>query len=163
MYIREIFDFEYDDVIDLIYNSVHTVCKNDYTASELNAWAPEKFNKKKFLEAMQDCFNFVAVEKGEVVGFVSAEKDGYINRLYTHRDFLNMGIASRLLLKVEHYLYDRGVYNLSLDSSVTAIGFYSKKGFSPSGVSVMKKDGVVFRNTVMKKDISGGVFDDKYE
>lgn len=156
MYIRRLLDDEYADVVKLITQTVHAVCANDYTPKELNAWAPENFDINKFRHNLSGCFNLAAFEKGMIVGFISVERSGYINRLYTHKDFLHQGIATALLKNAEAWATANGIHELSLDSSKTAEGFYIKMGFKKSGVSIINHEGVVFRNTVMKKVIFSG-------
>lgn len=151
MYIRRLLDDEYYDVVQLITQTVHSVCINDYTKEELDAWAPENFDINKFRRNLSHCYNLVAFEKGKLVGFISVERSGYINRLYTHKDFLRRGIATALYNKAEEWAKENGICEMSLDSSKTAEEFYLKLGFVKSGVSVMTHGNVVFRNTVMKK------------
>lgn len=155
MYIRRLLDDEYEDVVKLITQTVHTVCTREYTAEELDAWAPYNFDINKFRNNIYSCYNLVAIKGGRIVGFISAEVNGYINRLYTHKDFLNQGIATALYKKVEEWAIKNGIAELSLDSSRTAEGFYLKMGFTKSGVSVMERGNVIFRNTVMKKNLGG--------
>ncbi len=153
MYIRRLLDDEYEDVVKLITQTVHTVCTDDYTKEELDAWAPENFDINKFRNNIYGCYNLVAFEKGKLAGFVSATVDGYINRLYTHKDYLRRGIASALYNKVEEWAKESGIRELVLDSSKTAEGFYLKMGFTKSGISVMEHGNIVFRNSVMKKKL----------
>ena len=153
MYIRRLLDDEYEDVVKLITQTVHTVCTDDYTKEELDAWAPYGFDVKKFKNNICGCYNLVAFEKGKLVGFISATPEGYINRLYTHKDYLCHGIASALYNKVEEWAKEYGISELSLDSSKTAEGFYLKMGFEKSGVSVMEHGNIIFRNSVMKKKL----------
>ncbi len=153
MYIRKLLDDEYEEVIELIYGSVHSVCNGDYTEAELSAWAPQKFDTNKFRSALDGCFNIVMIEKRKIIGFLSMEQDGYINRVYTHKDFLRQGIATQLMLKAESYAKDHGVYELKLDSSKTAENFYLKMGFTECGISTNECNGVVFRNKTMIKNL----------
>ena len=156
MYIRRLLDDEYEDVVKLITDTVHTVCKNDYTKEELEAWAPENFNITKFKDNLSPCFNLVAFEKGKLVGFISMERNGYINRLYTHKNYLRRGIATALYKRAEQWAKEKGICEISLDSSKTAKNFYLKLGFKESGISVINHGDVIFRNTVMKKVIQNG-------
>ena len=151
MYIRKLLDDEYDKVIELIYGSVHVLCKDDYTDEQLEAWAPANFDKIKFQKALSDCYNTVMIERNEIVGFLSMEKDGYLNRLYTHKSHIGKGIASALLEDAEHWARENGIARMCLDSSKTAEGFYLKMGFSENGISVMERNGVVFKNKTMHK------------
>ena len=156
MYIRRLLDDEYEDVVKLITQTVHSVCADDYTKEELDAWAPSKFDVPKFRQNLSESLNLAAFEKGKLVGFISLERNGYINRLYTHKDFLHRGIASALFKKAEGWAMKNGICELSLDSSKTAEGFYIKMGFKKAGISTLSRGGVVLRNTVMKKVIKNG-------
>ncbi len=151
MHIRKLLDDEYEKVIKLIYDTVHTVCHEDYTKSELDAWAPDNFDRIKFQKALDGCYNIVMIEKGEIVGFLSMEKDGYVNRVYTHKDFVGKGIGSMLISDAEAHAKEHGITELSLDSSKTAEGFYIRMGFCEKGVSVLTHNGVVFKNKTMHK------------
>jgi len=156
MYIRRLLDDEYEDVVKLITDTVHTVCTRDYTKEELDAWAPENFDIKKFKSNLSPCLNLAAFEKGKIVGFISMERNGYINRLYTHKNYLRRGIATALYKKAEVWAKGKGICEISLDSSKTAKNFYLKLGFKESGISVINHGDVIFRNTVMKKVIQNG-------
>ncbi len=156
MHIRRLLDEEYNIVVKLITETVHTVCTDDYTKKELDAWAPARFDTNKFRRNLSGCLNLVAVEGSVIVGFISVERSGYINRLYTHKDYLRRGIATALYKKAEEWAKHNGIKEISLDSSKTAEGFYLKMGFEKSGISVINHGGVVFRNTVMKKVIHDG-------
>lgn len=156
MYIRRLLDDEYEDVVKLIVQTVHTVCADDYTKEELDAWAPSNFDVPKFRQNLSGSLNLAAFEKGKLVGFISLERNGYINRLYTHKDFLHRGIGEALFKKAESWAKENGICELSLDSSKTAEGFYLKMGFEKAGISTLSRGGVVLRNTVMKKVIKNG-------
>jgi len=151
MCIRKMYDGEFPVIIRLINETVHTVCAKDYTKKELDTWAPGKFDTARFIKALSPCHNLVYVKESLIVGFISMEKDGFINRLFTHKDYQRQGIASSLLKEAEKWAYRSGIREISLDSSKTAIDFYIKNGYRKSGISVIEKDGVIFRNTVMKK------------
>ena len=79
------------------------------------------------------------------------EPDGYINRLYTHKNYLKRGIAADLLKDAESRAKGDGIRELRLDSSKTAEGFYIRMGFSEKGVSVTTHNGVIFKNKTMHK------------
>ena len=151
MYIRKLLDDEYDEVINLIWQTVHSVCKNDYSEKELDAWAPMNFDTNKFRSSLANSLNLAAFKGRKIVGFISVERSGYINRLYTHKDFQRCGIATSLFEEAQKWAIENGIREMSLDSSKTAEKFYIKMGFEKAGVSVMYHGDVIFRNTIMKK------------
>lgn len=156
MVIRIMNEDELFKVINLISETVHSICQNDYTQAELNAWAPDRFDAKRFREALMPCYNLVAAEGENIIGFASINNSGYINRLFTHKDRQGEGIATKLLSELEAWAVKQGIFEFSLDSSKTAESFYIQHGFYKSGVSVISHRGVVFRNTVMKKSLKEG-------
>lgn len=156
MIIRIMNEDELSKVINLISETVHTICQRDYTQAELDAWAPDRFDAKRFREALMPCYNIVAAEGENIIGFASINNSGYINRLFTHKDRQGEGIATKLLTQMENWAVKQGIFELSLDSSKTAESFYTQHGFLKSGVSVINHRGVVFRNTVMKKNLKEG-------
>ena len=151
MHIRKLLDDEYEEVIKLIYQSVHHICKSDYTEKELSAWAPDNFDRVKFQRALNGCYNTVMIDKNDIVGFLSMEQDGYLNRLYTHKDHTGKGVATFLLEDAQEWAKNNGITEIRLDSSKTAENFYLKRGFSECGISVLTHNGVVFKNKTMHK------------
>lgn len=153
MIIRKMYDGEIYRIIELIRDTVHAICSDDYTADEINAWVPDNMNAMRFMQALNGCLNLVATDRGKIVGFISIEENGFINRLFTHKDYQRQGIATRLLKEAEKWAIKNRISTLSLDSSKTAEGFYLRRGFVKSGVSVMEREGVVFKSSIMKKVI----------
>ncbi len=151
MHIRKLLDDEFEEVINLIYETVHHACKDDYTERELFAWAPDNFDRIKFQKALDGCYNTVMVDKNGIVGFLSMEKDGYLNRLYTHKEHIGKGIATALLENAQNWAKRNGITEIRLDSSKTAEIFYLKSGFTECGVSVLAHNGVIFKNKTMHK------------
>lgn len=158
MQIREMYAGECGAVAALIYRTVHTTCSADYTRAELDAWAPENMDLKKFCKTLLKSRNFVAVEGGAIIGFASIGSDGYLNRLYVHNNFQGRGIGAELLRRAEICAARLGADSVTLDSSRTAEGFYKRMGYIKSGISVMERSGVYFRNAIMKKELSKGEF-----
>ncbi|MBR1968894.1 MAG: GNAT family N-acetyltransferase [Clostridia bacterium] len=151
MLIRKMEKSDTADVISLIYESVNSTCSKDYSPEQLDAWVPKHFNEKKFSESLYGCFNRVMICDGVISGFISVSSDGYINRLYTHSKYQNMGIASRLLEEAEKWALSMGLDSFYLDASITARKFYINRGFKDYGESLLKRGDVVINAVLMKK------------
>ncbi|MDO4563134.1 MAG: GNAT family N-acetyltransferase [Clostridia bacterium] len=140
-------------VAKLIYETVHRVCAADYTPEQLDAWAPPNMDTLRLMASLIKNYTLVATAGGVVVGVISTENDGYINRLFTHYSYQQRGIASALLLKTEQWAGKQGIRTLTLEASYTAIDFYIKKGFRITGTEKKVRNGVDFLNTKMIKDL----------
>lgn len=151
MYIRSMYPTEIKKLAELLYSSVHTLCTKDYNAAELDAWAPKNMDMKKFSSSLFRSHNWVMVHNREIVGFVNVEKDGYVNRLFTHPDYVRKGIGSALLKTAENWAKKRGLRRMRLAASKTGYEFYKKMGYNIVDVEIVERKGVRFENKVMEK------------
>lgn len=145
---------EFNTVAKLVYDSVHTLCVNEYTEEELDAWVPANMYMPAFRNSIGRCYAIVAVNSDkQIVGFMSTERDGYINRLYTHPDWVGNGIATALLKNTEEWARKRGINHLMLESSKSAETFYQKCGFQKVGEIKSIKNNLPFISAKMKKEL----------
>lgn len=151
MYIRKMYPTEGKKLAELLYISVHSLCTSDYTLRELDAWAPKNMDMVKFNSSLFRSVNWVMVEQGKIIGFINIERDGYVNRLFTHPDFVRRGVASALLENAENWARKRGLKRIRLAASRTGSGFYLKKGYRPVDIERVEKKGVAFENKIMEK------------
>ncbi len=144
---------EAEAIAELIYDTVHNVCCDDYTQRQLEAWAPKKFDIRLLKESLKRTYTCVADDNGKIVGVINIEFDGYINRLFVEKTRLRQGIATALLKKGEEWAKKNGIAVLTLEASLTAIPFYLTNGFEKSGKTRKIKNGVEFFNDRMVKFI----------
>ncbi|MBR5535117.1 MAG: GNAT family N-acetyltransferase [Clostridia bacterium] len=144
---------EFNTVARLIYDSVHTLCVNEYTPEQLDAWVPKDLYMPSFRRSLFRTYAIVAVEGKEIIGFMSTERDGYVNRLYTHPSRVNKGVATALLENTESWAKAHGVRSLVLESSKSAEGFYRKNGFEKIGEIRSLKNDIEFISAKMKKEL----------
>lgn len=145
---------EFNTVAKLVYDSVHTLCTNEYSAEELDAWVPKNMHMPTFRNSLFRCYALVAVnEKKEIIGFMSTERDGYVNRLYTHPLWINKGVATALLKKTEAWAQKQRIQFLTLESSKSAEKFYEKQGFQKVGEIESVKNNLKFVSAKMRKEL----------
>jgi putative acetyltransferase len=145
---------EFNTVVHLIYESVHFLCVNEYSKEELDAWVPPNLDMPSFRSSLSRCYAIVALnDKKEIVGFMSTERDGYVNRLYTRHDYAKRGVATALLENTEAWAKKHSLNALSLEASKSAEGFYLKKGFVKTGELNSVKNGIKFTSAKMRKEL----------
>lgn len=147
---------EFNTVAKLIYDSVHTLCNKEYTPEQLEAWVPKNLYMPAFRRSIFRCYAIVAVCNKEIVGFMSTERDGYINRLYTRPDWVKRGVATTLLNDTENWARAHGIRSLLLEASKSAEGFYLKKGFTKVGEIKSIKNDIEFISAKMRKELING-------
>lgn len=136
-----------------MYSSVHTLCTNDYSPDELEAWVPKNMDVKKLSRSLLMNVTWVAELRGMLVGFICLERDGYINRLFTHPDYTGRGIATALLNTAIDWAKRKNIKRIFLAASKTGYGFYLRNGFHVSGIETVERRGIVFENKIMEKFI----------
>lgn len=151
MKIRRMYPGEGKKLAALLYQSVHSLAAGDYSPLELEAWAPEKMDVPRFNRSLMLNVTFVAEEDGAPVGFICIERDGYINRLFTHPGHVRRGVGTALLKRAEDWAGKRGIKRIFLSASKTGRDFYLKNGFSVCGIEKTERHGVVFENKIMEK------------
>ena len=152
MYIRRMYPTEGKRLAELLYTSVHTLCASDYSPEELEAWAPKHMDMKRFNLSLARSHNLVMVEQGRIIGFVCIEPDGYVNRLFTHPDFVRRGVATALMDRAEQWAKTkRGLGRVRLAASETGKSFYLKRGYRITDVETVTRRGVTFNNKIMEK------------
>lgn len=133
-----------ETLVELFYETVHTINAAHYKQEQLDAWAPagEKEERiEKWRHSLGQNASFVAEQKGKIVGFGDLQKDGYLNRLYVHKDHQRQGIAAALLKAIEEEAKKLVLPKIALDASLTAKPFFEKHGYR-----------TIRQQTVLRKD-----------
>jgi GNAT superfamily N-acetyltransferase len=111
----------------------------------MNSFTPDKIiltAKKRDL--------FLLENDGKLVGTIGLDKSR-ISDFFIAPDQQTKGIGSILLRHVEELAKDNGVRSLQLSASITAVRFYRKRGYEPTGE---QEDGPFGRTVGMRKLLS---------
>ena len=83
-----------------------------------------------------------------IVGFGDIDKTGYLDRLYIHKDYQRKGIAAALCDRLEQA---NNITKIITHASITAKGFFEKRGYVVLKAQEVERRGVKLKNFVMKK------------
>jgi putative acetyltransferase len=128
MKIRKFNKSDIAQITELFYQTVHTINKKDYTQEQLDAWVPKDQDYSQYLNLHANIAYVVEID-GTIAGFADAVENGYIDRLYVHKDFQRQGIATFLLKKLEQVFKQLNTKEFSADVSITARPFFEKHGY----------------------------------
>lgn len=137
-----------EEMTQLFYHTVHTINAADYTEEQLDAWADGKADKEKWNQSFLSHSTWVAVEGQKIVGFADMDEEGYLDRLYVHKDFQGMGIASRLCDQLEG---ESSSLRFFTHASITARPFFEKRGYRVERQQQVERKGVWLTNYLMVK------------
>lgn len=132
---------------ELFYNTVHTINAKDYTAEQLNAWAPEDIDPTAWNKSFSESYTVTAIEKDVIVGFGNIDKTGYLDMLYVHKDYQNHGIASAICSELENAVEASKIIT---HASITAKSFFMNRGYTVVKEQQVARRGILLTNFVME-------------
>ena len=140
MLIREYRADDLPRIIEIFEDTVNNVCRADYAPIQISAWLGADYScwDRRYHES----FTLVAVAEGEIVAFGNmvadaaacgrvcgghtlGSDDGYLDMLYTAKNYLRRGVASALCKELEKAV--RG--DIYADVSKTALPFFLARGY----------------------------------
>ena len=148
MVIRKYQPSDCKEIIELFYNTVHTVNAKDYTKEQLDVWATGKVELEKWDKSFQEHFTVVAVDEEIIVGFGDIDKTGYLDRLYVHHDYQKKGVATAICNELEKVVQS----NITTYASITAKPFFEKRGYKVIKEQKVERQGVFLTNFCMEKN-----------
>ena len=89
----------------------------------------------------------IAEIDGEIVGFADMNESGYLDRLYVHRDHQRKGVARALVDALERTVKAE---KYTTHASITARGFFEKRGWRVVRTQQVIRYGVALTNFVME-------------
>ncbi|WP_294515700.1 GNAT family N-acetyltransferase [uncultured Intestinimonas sp.] len=144
-------DYESQDcpaLARLFYDTVHSVNLRDYTQAQVEAWAPGPVDLAAWDASLTVHHALVAEENGVILGFADMAPDGYLDRLYVHRDHQSCGIATALCDALEAA---SAAARFTTHASLTARPFFEKRGYRVVKAQQVERRGVFLTNFVMEK------------
>jgi len=142
-----------DEMLRLFYNTVHTVNAKDYSAEQLENWAPVAIDKKKWADRLTNNICLVTIHDEQIVGVGELSEEGGIDTMYVHKNHQGKKIASRILKELMDYAHEHSFKTLTTEASITARPFFESHGFKVVKTQKNLYNNMVFINYKMKKEI----------
>lgn len=137
-----------DDLWQIFYTAIHQVCARDYSRAELDAWAPEDFDRRIFVRKMQTLKPYFATIGNAIVGYADLQYDGYIDHFFVHGEHQRKGVGNALM---ERILQDgRDLPRLYSNVSNTAKPFFKRYGFNAVKKQCIEMRGQHLENNAME-------------
>jgi len=101
MKIRKYRSTDCAEIAELFYNTVHTINAKDYTSIQLDAWATGNLDLSTWDKSFLEKNTLVAEVDYIIVGFGDMDDNGYLDRLYVHKDYQGKGVATAIENQIE--------------------------------------------------------------
>lgn len=141
------------EIVELFYNTVHSVNAKDYNEVQLDAWAPKDINISKWDKSLLEHYSIVIEDNSIIIGFGDLDINGYFDRLYVHKDYQGAYVATRILNEIEKYAQENEIKVITTHSSITAKPFFEKQGYKVVKEQVVERKGQILKNFIMEKTL----------
>lgn len=135
----------------LLYNTVRVVNLQDYTQSQVQAWAPDICDLEIWHKKMKANMPFVAEKDGVIVGFADLQSDGLIDHFFCHHEYQGCGVGKVLMNQIFNTAKAKGFTRLYSKVSITAKPFYEYFGFEVLREQTVEIQGEKLTNYIMEK------------
>lgn len=113
----------------LFYETIQNINIRDYSKEEVDDWSSWSSDVEKWEEKVVEQYFVVYEIEDRVVGFSSIAKDGYLDFMFTRKDFQGKGVAKRMLAELEKKAVQQGNDFIYSDVSITAKDFFLSQGY----------------------------------
>ncbi len=142
-----------EKILQLFYDTVHTVNANDYTPAQLDAWAPKVPDVLRWEASLHKNHTLVVEDNDEVIGFGNVGETGYLDRLFVSHNHLHQGVASLLCDRLEKYVKTKGTHFINTASSITAKPFFESRGYVVIEEQTVERHNERIRRYLMEKKL----------
>lgn len=150
MRIRDFRMADSKEIADLFHGSVHSLDAENFSAEELEAWAPTPPDYSDWRKRLAEKKPYVAEREGMIIGFIELEDDGHIDCFYTHRDFQRQGVGVALYSHLLKEADARELHDLYVEASAIARPFFEREGFRFEKVNRLERRGQILTNFSMR-------------
>ncbi len=156
MHIRTFRNGDETSLRAIFHSSVHDLARHQYTAEQLDAWAPRQYDAGQWGERIRGNQPFVAEIEGHIAAYADLQASGYIDHFFVAGAYAGRGVARALMAHIHQAAASRGITHLFADVSLTAEPFFEKSGFVVEARQLVEVRGVVLANARMCKELSAG-------
>lgn len=152
MQIRTYQSSDCKQMAQLFYDTVHGINAKDYTKEQLNVWAIPTVDITSWDRLFLKHDTIIAEKNSIIIGFGDIDIH-YIDHLYIHRDYQNMGTATAILHRLEQYAYQNAQTKVTTHASITARPFFEKRGYCVIKEQRVERNGIFLTNFIMEKHL----------
>ncbi len=139
---------------EVYYTAIHRSCQKDYSAAQLDAWAPKAFDPKIWEKVLEGLKPRVVECKGQLVAYADLQADGLMSHFFVHGDYLGKGIAKRLLKHMEDRAFEMNMPDIYCFISISAQPFFIAHGFTIDYTLSSEVRGQWLENALLRKRIA---------
>ncbi len=153
MEIRRFRTGDEDALFQVFLSAVHDIASRDYTAAQIEAWAPTDIAPKEWASRMRALRPFVVEVEGEIAGYADIQPNGYIDHFFVSGAHTRQGVGTLLMSRIHDEAKLLGIRELTADVSKTAEPFFLHCGFHVVERGFPIRRGVTLQNELKRKNL----------
>ncbi len=142
-------------ITQLFRDTIQNVNSKDYSTDETEDWSSWWTAHDKWEEKIEAQFFIKAILEDKLVGFSSLTTDGYLDFMFTHKDYQRRGVAGNMIRIIERKAKEQGNEVIYSDVSITAKRFFEKHGYVVEKQQLKRSKKKELINFRMAKTING--------
>ena len=144
-----------NDIINLIYDTIDNINIKDYNIEQINAWKSGFRNKLNLNNSFERNYTVVFEQDNIIKGFGECNYNGYLDKIYIHKNFQRKGIATILINDIENEIKikNKNLKKIYSFVSITAKPFFEKMNYKVISKRCVKRNNIQICNFEMEKMI----------
>lgn len=142
---------DFNAVVTLFKEAVAAINIKHYTSEQVATWTT--INLERWQKSLAANITLVAEDAGTIVGVGDMSHEGYLDRLYVHKEYQARFIALKIFKALEQKARELGLEKITTDCSITAKVPAERMGFKVIKEQVVEKHGMKFINYHMEKKL----------
>jgi putative acetyltransferase len=140
-------------LFEVYYSAIHLIASNDYSAEQVNAWAPLTLDRELWVNRIRGINPFVAEIDGQPVGYADVQQNGYIDHFFVSGHHPRQGVGKALMEVIHNEAQCLSLKELTSDVSLTAQPFFERFGFVIVEQRKPVVRGIELSNALMRKSL----------
>ena len=146
----------------IFHSAVHQTASRDYSAEQLQAWAPDAVDPEQWRQRIQALQPFVVESSDKsphpvLLGYADLQRtsptQGYIDHFFVGATYARQGVGRYLMQHLLSVAQQDGLEEISADVSLTAQPFFAQFGFDIVSQKNPVIRGVGLSNALMRKQL----------
>ncbi len=149
---------DYDAIADVMFDAVRHG-RSNYSEEQRQAWVPHCRSGSAWIERLDSQSIFAADFSGQINGFMSLAKNGYIDFAYIRPSAQGTGMFRRLYQAIEHLAMQTGEPRLWVHASLMAQPAFTAVGFQITRNETVEIGGHLLQRFEMEKQLGHAEID----
>jgi len=137
----------------LFYNTVRNINIRDYSQAQVEAWAPDDYDRLQWSQRMAKIKPFIALFNEQIAGYADVQQDGYIDHFFCHVGFQGQGVGKKLMQQIHLKAKENKCSRLFSHVSKTAKPFFEHYGFEIQQQQQVSIREQILTNFIMSKEL----------